>query len=339
MEITSIKKYLTPGKAKPTDYARCLQLLLQGLSLHTIEGDPDDMALFQQDLNSVAGALTEESSAEELLLGVGSVIHAFDEFTRSTNKFTRARTHEFHAMLAMATETISFLGSSSEAELKQLHTFEKKLHDAATIEDVRGLRAKLDECLKDIRNESLRVKEHSQTKIAAFKAGIELAAGQVSPKKLRGLDTATGLAGHAAAEEAVASRISDGEPFAVTLFIVDRLRILNGRFGRAISDQVLMLVAQHLGQTLPGDSSLFRWSGSAFLAILPAGVTGNAAKKQMQHVVATRLEKSIETGGRSLLLPIALSFMLQQISPSDSAENVFRGLDKMVAASAGDDPE
>src|ERR1700678_830109 len=98
MLMTSIKSFLKRGKPTASDFIRFLQLLLQGMTVHGAEGAADDMGRFRDELAAVSDRLTEQASAEEILLGIAAAIHAMDEFNRRSSTFLKARTREMQGM-------------------------------------------------------------------------------------------------------------------------------------------------------------------------------------------------------------------------------------------------
>ena len=333
--MVSIKKFLKPGKPNPEDYIRFLQLLLHGISLHAVEANESDLTRFRQEVATISERLSVQSSAEEIQAAVGFLIRAVAGYNQIAARITHAHLHELQAMLAMMTETITFLSTSSNTGVEQLQTVERNLKKASNIGDIRMLRGKLDECLQVVRNESNRLREESDTRIATLREGVERTANHVRSAGLdRAADPATGLSGRSAAEELIAANVSQGKDFVVALFLVDRLAHVNGRFGRQTGDEVLLQVAQHIGQRLE-TASLFRWSGPAFAAIQEVRGSFNEIERQMKRVASLRLEKTIATDGRFILLPVTCSYLLQKVSAGDSAGVVARNLDRFVSTHTG----
>jgi GGDEF domain-containing protein len=136
------------------------------------------------------------------------------------------------------------------------------------------------------------------------------------------------------AEQLIASRISQGTQIVVTLFLIDRFAQLHGRFGSKLSDEMLLMVAQHLGEQL-GTGSLFKWSRSAFAAITEVDRPLQAIEQQMTRVASKRFEKTIEEDRRMVLIPVTFSCMVQKVSDADSLADIAATLDDFVAAKAG----
>jgi GGDEF domain-containing protein len=369
MDIVSIKKFLGTEKPKPEDYIRFLQLLLKGISLHAVEANEIELSRFRQEVSDISGTLSVHSTAEEIDTSIGFVIRAVTGYNRMAARISHAHVQELQDMLAMMTRTIAFLSDSSKTGIEQLQVVEKNLHTASTISDVRVLRSKLKHCLGLVRSESIRLREESQARIAELQEGVErtathMRAAEITPEEdavaaaeapaehssieqpsiehssgeigerdrvMRTDDLLTGLRGRDAAEDLIAANISQGKEFIVTLFLVDRFAQVSGRFGGEAADEVLLMVARHLGEQV-GAGSLFKWSGPAFAAILESEEPLHAIEQRMGRVASKRFEKTLEINRRMVLFPVACSFMVQKVSDADLVENIAAMLDDFVAS-------
>lgn len=350
MELVSIKKYLGLRKPRPEDYIRAFQLLLNEISLHAVEGSENDLATFRQEVSAISEKLNDKPSAKDLEAAVGFVIRAVSGYNRIAARITQAHLNELQAMLAMTTETIMFLGESSQTGIRQLRMVERNLQKASSIDDVRVLRGRLNDCLALVRSESNRLRDESQARIAALQEGMARTAKHVRtsgvdvpetpvvvPQDGVGVepeDPATGLPGRSAAEHLIDANIFQGKGLTVALFLVDGLAQVTGRFGRETSDEIMRAVARHVEERLNG-GSLFRWSGPAVTAILEMETSFHAIEREMQQIAAMRLEKTIEKNGHFILLPITCSLMLQKVSDADTLDAVVANLDDFVAAHSG----
>ena len=101
-------------------------------------------------------------------------------------------------------------------------------------------------------------------------------------------DATTGLQSRVQAEQLIESIVqgqqSDKGGAAIAIFLVNRIVSLNARFGRKVGDEILVLVAAHLGRKLPFTSAPFRWSGLL------------GAELQVKKIAFAKLEKTFETG-------------------------------------------
>jgi GGDEF domain-containing protein len=351
MDIVSIKKFLRQEKPKPEDYIRFLQLLLNGVSSQAVETNDIDLTRFRQEVADISGQLSVQSSAEEIEAAVEFIIRAVTGYNRMAARNTHAHVHELQDMLAMMTTTIAFLSDFSRTGIEQLQVVEKNLQTASTIGDIRVLRSKMNDCLALVRSESTRLRDESQARIVELRAGVERTANHVRSagislpdgpavprERSRAMpvkDPLTGLRGRDAAEEQIADGISQGKEFVVTLFLVERFAQINRRYGSQAGDDVLLMVAQHLGKQLE-TSSLFKWSGPAFAAVTESEQPLPAIEYEMTRIASKRFEKTIEEDRRTVLLPFTCSSLVQKVSDADSLVGVAEIFDDFVATRAGE---
>ena len=69
--MISLKKILQDGGASEQTLSRVLQLLLQGLVQHAIEGDPEDLAAFRASIQKVMDSLDRDPDGSQLLVEAG----------------------------------------------------------------------------------------------------------------------------------------------------------------------------------------------------------------------------------------------------------------------------
>ncbi len=352
MDMVSIKKFLRPGKPKPEDYIGFLQLLLNGISLHAVEANESDLTKFRKEVATISEQLSDQSSAEDIHNAVGFVTRAVAGYNRIAARNAQAHLSELQAMLAMTTETITFLSDSSKTGIQQLRTVERNLQKASSIGDIRVLRSKLDDCLALVRSETNRLRDESRARIVALQEGVQRtadhvrSAGVALPEvpfvevpepvvTVQPNDPSTGLPGRGAAEQLIDANISRGKAFVVAVFLVDGLVQVKSRFGGETGDEILVAVAQYLEERLE-TGSLFRWSAPAVAAILEIETSFHAIERQMNQIASLRLEKTIEKDGRFVLLPVTCSVLVQKVSDADSLDDVVANLDDFVASHAGD---
>jgi GGDEF domain-containing protein len=349
MDIVSIKRFLRPEQPKPESYIRFLQLLLNGISIHAIDGNELELARFRQEVAGISSKLNVHSTAEEIEVALGFVIRAVTGYNRMAARITHAHVNELQAMLAMMSKTIEFLSQSSKTGIAQLQVVEKNLQTASTVSDVRLLRGKLNDCLVLVRSESTRLREESNAHLVELQAGVDRTANhvrsagitlpEIEPEappepETRAVsmdDPLTGLQGREAAERMIGDSLARGMPLAVTLFLVHRFAHMRSRFGDQVCDEVLMLVAQHLGEQLE-TGSLFRWSGPSFVVITEAERSLHDIEQRMAAIASKRFDKTIEKDRGTVLLPITCSSVVQRISDDDSLHLVTETLDDFVAA-------
>ncbi len=195
-----------------------------------------------------------------------------------------------------------------------LQLLESTLSQALELEDPLALKDAISKCLETVRAEKAKP--------------APAPAVTLSPANLA-IDAETGLPGRLLFEKIVADSIAEGRNFIAALFVVERLPLINKRFGRAAGDRVLLYVAQYLAQELPDSNSLSRWSGPAFSAIINSE-NSDKMESQIRAISNKPLSANIDVGNRSVMLTISCACMMEQLSASESPEKVFTKMDNFV---------
>src|SRR6185369_11722894 len=98
--VISIRRFLSENEAHEA-LVRVVQLLLQGMSLHVVEGDPDDHEVFRNDINQLMASVTEEIGAAEVIALAGQALKVVETYNRRTTRFVRQPAMELQAMVKM----------------------------------------------------------------------------------------------------------------------------------------------------------------------------------------------------------------------------------------------
>jgi GGDEF domain-containing protein len=322
----------------PSEIIDHLQILIRGIALHAIEGDPNDLQELQHRMSGIADTLTVDSSPDDLLVGIGKTLRALEEYNRRAAVIFKGQVEELRGMLTTMTSTVIFITSSSETSVKQLNVIESKLQRANTLEDTRQIKKHLTDCLTLVRSESLRLQTEARAKINTLKQDVDRLSNRLKSVNAEdSQDPVTGLPGRNSAEEAIAAKIATGKEFLAVLFMLDRMSTINGRFGRLVGDDILVTGAQMLAQKLSG-TTLYRWSGPAFVAVFDPSVNVAQAETRATQAAALRVEKNIEADNRSVLIVITASCHLQRISGKIAPDAVFRSMDTFMASRGGTPP-
>jgi GGDEF domain-containing protein len=200
-----------------------------------------------------------------------------------------------------------------------LDALEQNLSHALELDDAEAIKKLISTCLEVVR---------------ADKANASAPTLTVPPAPPTSVDGETGLPGRLLFERLVADSIVEGRKFITALFVVERLPLINKRFGRAAGDRVLLHVAQYLGQELPDSNSLSRWSGPAFSAIINCD-NSDKMESQIRAISNKPLSANIDVGNRSVMLTISCACMMEQVNADASPESLFTKMDNFVTARTG----
>jgi GGDEF domain-containing protein len=304
-----------------------------------VEGEPEELAEYTKRVAPLIERISEESSAEDILLAVTTALWSLDEHNRRTRKFIDMRSFELKSALRTMTETISVLTESRSESVERLTLVEGKMEKASAIQDIRSLRSSLQDCLDVIKEENARLRAESEARLHVLEEKVQSALASTASlnRAASSMDVITGLESHAAAEHQIAERITEGRPCVVALFVVSRLAFVNRHFGRKIGDQVLTQIARHISNSLPPNSMLFRWSGPALAAVVDIQPNLEEVNRKLARIASAHLSKNVDDGGRSLLVPITVALWTQRAGAGSVEAGVFKAMDNFVAANASEE--
>lgn len=216
-----------------------------------------------------------------------------------------------------ANEPSSTLGvaSSSPISAAPLEFIDQILTEALGLSDPQEIKDSISKCLDIVRTEKVKPRP-SPAAAPATSSALPV-------------DAETGLPGRLMFEKLVNDSIAEGRNFISALFVVERLPLINKRFGRIAGDRVLLYVAQYLAQELPDSNSLSRWSGPAFSTIINSE-NSDKMESQIRAISNKPLSANIDVGNRSVMLTISCACMIEQLSVRDSSEELFNKMDQFV---------
>ncbi len=312
-----------------------ISLLLDGVVVHAVRGDPTDYSRFESDLAGIRDALTTETlNSGDLLINTGTALKSLQDYNRRTSAFNNAQSVELQKITAMLTGAIANLSVAGSTNVARMQAIERQLEKASGVDDVRLLKEELSECLIGIREEKLRQQLTSEAAVNDLTANLREAQGP-RPAASDPLDSATRFKSRPCAELAIAAA-SDGIGSVFgALFVIDHLHGLNTRFGRTVGDQMINLFTEHLAERLEASDMIFRWSGPAFLVLMRRDDQLERVRRSLAHITSARLEKTVESRGRTVLLPLNFSWTLLQIPTGGKASGAIDKFDAFLASKIG----
>jgi GGDEF domain-containing protein len=332
--VISIKKLLNARpNADSAALLRVATLLLEGIALHAVECDPAERSEFQNAIRKCRRQVEDMEVSGDVLVSTGAAIQTLENYNRGIERFIRIRGKGLEEMVGMLKKSLIEISHAGESAVQNLNGIEKDLHGISQIDDLRELKTKLASSLKILAEETTRQKNQSEHLTADLEKTISGAQCALQGSSVE-FDSITGLAGHAAAVRAMSALVSAGESRYVAVFCVERLDLINSRFGFAAGDQILVIFSQYVAQQLSGTDKLFRWRGPGVVAILQRPGNFSEVQFELRRSASARLEHSISIGSRLVLLPIAQSWSLLKLSGDTSAEDLSAKIDAFVASQA-----
>jgi GGDEF domain-containing protein len=298
--MSTIFRFTESSSARLDEAMRVITLLLQGLALHAVEGEPEEYERFRECVLKEIESF-EADPANRLLMTTGAVLKQLEEYNRHTSRVLKAQALERQAMIAMLSQTIVKLGAVGERTAARLQEIESKLERASELDDVRSLRARLAECLENIRESRQQHWADSQAVVENARSQMP---GQGAGPALEIPDAVTGLPDMRAALRELAAPSPDGLSLYVAAFAANRLRAINARFGYAVGDMILNAVKEQIEQRVSAGDRLFRWRGPCIVALMPRPDSLLNVRREVARIGSFRQERTIEIGNRMILLPI-----------------------------------
>jgi diguanylate cyclase (GGDEF)-like protein len=308
-EVISLKKFLAENEIEAA-LMRMTKLLLQGMVLHSMEGDPVDYARFRDSVARVERRLDEEIQATELVELSKSALQALENYNRLTNQYLRQQSAEFLSMVRMLTSTVSAITAAGDANVRQLQEIEKQVAAAREIEDVRQIRVRLSDCLDGIRRETARQRADTARTAEDLMRGLEAAKAGPSADASGAPDPVTGLPPRRLAEEAFARAGQEESQAYVLAVVIDRIQVLNKRFGYEVGDEIMRYFAGFLKSQLQSKDLLFRWTGPTLAGLLYRVNRLERVRDEVGRFMELKYEHTVRTASRTILLPISARWAL-----------------------------
>jgi len=316
--MISFKPYLRGEKDadSETTYRRIIALFLEAIATHSVEGELADHERFREEIGKIEKSLTPDTSMSDLLLLSGGVVQAMQDHNERTSKFIRRQSSELQHMVSMLTKTVISIGDSSKQSVGRLQDIEKAIDRTRAVEDIQVLKARLGECLEAVRDETLRQKHEGQERLEALQRELDSSQEQKeSFHLLPETDRATGLPGKGEAERAIQLALTSPGGKYLLVAVCSRVQAVNARFGYAVGDRVLAAFAEHFKKGLSPQDQVFRWQGPAIVAVLERPLRIDRVRYEVRQFADQKLERTMELGQRSVLIPIAASWSVFPVLP------------------------
>ncbi len=131
--------------------------------------------------------------------------------------------------------------------------------------------------------------------------------------------------------------VTEGRKTFAVIFVIERLDLINARFGHAVGDQMLLFYCQHLAQSFSSADKLFRWSGPSVLAVLERDAALGNVRDEVTRIASKRLSKTVQVGARAVLLPVAAHWTVFSALDIRPLPMLIHNIDTFLGTSAGGD--
>jgi diguanylate cyclase (GGDEF)-like protein len=340
--MVSIKKFLDRkadqrgnSDERADSFLRVVHMLLSGTALHAVELDEAEYLEYRDDILRIDEQLGEAPSAEEAMVITGAALKRMEDYGRRVTKIVKMQSGELQRMVAMLADTVGTLAAGNDASITNLQTISKRIERTKEIEDLRVMKAKLAECLESLQQETIRRRSESAAMVSKLKEELSKTRERMDEHSPRAAvrDDLTGFPDRAQAEELFANALQTNPNLYVGVFVVQRVPLINARFGYAAGDQVINHFGTHLRQSLPAADMIFRWGGPCFVAAIERPAAMNEIRAELANISNARLEKTIRAGTLVAMLPIASLWSVFSIRDTRTVDEICRKVEQFATLS------
>lgn len=290
--------------------------------VHALRGEEQDYTRFETDIWSLRDSISPLSSPEELMVGTGSALRSLQDYNRRSAASFNGHAKDLQSVVSLLIEAVIQLSGVNTGNVGRLREVAQQLGKTSPPHEIRPLVERLAECLLGIREDKIR----SAPEPGALTTGVEPS---------RACDQLTGLGSRPNAESALALALDQEQSSYAAFFVIDHLHSLNQRFGRKLGDEIIAMFAVHLAQNLRADDVVYRWSGPSFLVLLNRECGSDKLRRELLPVLRTRLEKTVESNNRMVLLPINFTWMLFPILECKHTSHLVAKIDAFLHTQIG----
>lgn len=144
-------------------------------------------------------------------------------------------------------------------------------------------------------------------------------------------DPVSMLPGRADAERILALLLSRHQTAFIGLFYLQRLALVNSRFGTSVGDTLVSRFSRHLAKVVSKTDYLFRWAGAAFLGVFLEQTPLPAFSLQIDRHVGLRIVETIYVKDRTALIPMSCAWHVIEFSPDESLEETVSTIDSVFS--------
>jgi GGDEF domain-containing protein len=304
------------------------QVMLASAARDAVEGDELDYKRYRHRILHVTEQLPKCATPSEIRNLARQADEASLEYSEQLREYLRARAQELRSLVPILTQALIELQEGGKDAAQELGRVERRLTQAAQIEDIREIKNQLVQAIEQLRAERRRQQSRVNETVEQIRSGIS--PQMLSRYRCRAIDPVQ-LPSRGEAESVVDKLFSEPRQnrYAAVL-VVNRIAIINARYGHAVGDQAIQAFVRYLLDHLQPDDMLFRWSGPAFLAILEREAGLADVAKEAARVGGAQLEREFELQDRSVLIPISSVFQSFPLSEEKSAEAAVRRIAQFV---------
>jgi GGDEF domain-containing protein len=308
------------------------RLLVDAVAAHMIRGREADFKAFNRTMKALAQKMDKPPSPLSLLELSSEAVEALETYAERTTDYLREISEHMQSMVAMLTQTLSDVAGQSDASVARLQAIEQQIEHASGLEDVRALRASLENCLGAVREAATQQRKGSTATLDRLREKIDVTQHRIDLERSQ---SSSGTHSRDAEIE-LAPEESDAIEVSATSYVgvfkLQRADHIGTRFGEVAKSQMLSAISQSLKKVLGANDRLLRWKGTSFVMFLNSTATINEVRVSLAEAVARTGQHYIEVGKKSALLSVGIDWIVFPQAQCPSLDAVFTEVDSFLAA-------
>jgi GGDEF domain-containing protein len=332
------------GHPEVSESLQAVRLLLDGISARAVFDNSEEYTFLRREFQRLSGQLNSEHDAIRV---VRSALNLMMEHNRRVTGSVRVVRSALPQIVSRLTASLQSVREINESALDRLQALQKQLAESSSAADLGSFRSSMAAILDTAKFDGLKQSSLVSDAISQVIRDCRQIVGHsevyettavADDPATRNMDSLTGLPNRARAEPAII-RLVNEEGAYVSVFHLNRLPLIQSRFGIRGRDESVLQFVQRLAQLLAEPDTLFRWSETAFLGIVFDCIsTGHVVyKEDVTHFVRVQQIVNLELGGRMALVAIPCrhrQFPVCGVAPRTVFQQIDAFVDGAVAAAA-----
>lgn len=290
--------------------------------------DAEEHAWFCASLENLQARLQEDPSPTNVEVVSALLNKTLEDHWVKLSQQTKHREEELKRIISLLAESAAQLDGEHKAFYLSLRKTVQNFQSISQMEDVTYMRKKLSEQVSHLQETVHRHETASGDAVARLRHELDEAHKQIATlMQATSEDQLTRLPARAQGEKKMLDLIEAGEGFCVAMAVIERLDLINLRYGPEYGDDVLRKFAKRVRELLPKRVFLCRWGGPAFVAFvdqLTAGEVRAMFDRTLDTIAAEPLEVHIRGGG---MVHITARFAVHSWTEIQTPERVIRIVD------------
>jgi diguanylate cyclase (GGDEF)-like protein len=337
--LKQIERLASEDKCRKA-YRRMVESILHTTREHILVTDTEEHTWFCASLENFMERLREDSSPTNVEVVGALVTKTLADHYSKVSRQAETREQELKRIINLLTECAGRLDNQNRQFYVQLRQSVQNFQSISQLEDIAFLRKKLSEQVSHLQDAVGRQEASAGGLVARLQAELDAARNEIEAlSQAASTDPLTQLPARRAAEKLIRELVEQDEPFSIGIAVIERLDLINLRYGSLVGDSVLRRFSRVLRSQLPKRALLCRWGGPAFVAVLERTPAADL-KASLQKILATIAAQPVEAEGKaSGMFHITSRYAVHQWLTGQTADKIIGLINVFCLAQKIEGPE